>query len=217
MPTISEEDKLNFKSLFDFSHLQAINSFNFGATGVQERTKENHPDWVDMQNEVQRDIEAQNSLSDASELPNSGKILKDMIDDMKKISTAIKKAVVAQYATNLETMFKDNKRFQSSLGKLLKLLLSLHLQPKKERARLEKQKAPSAEEQGLSSKKSKEPKVEKISRNNKRSLLKSYYEKIEKYSRINKQDAVERLNDKIKRLKELHVTRKVNNGYMKIK
>lgn len=39
----------DYKALFSVNHLQVISTLNFGAVGIQQQTRNNHPLWVNVQ------------------------------------------------------------------------------------------------------------------------------------------------------------------------
>ncbi|KAG1180038.1 hypothetical protein G6F70_000780 [Rhizopus microsporus] len=125
--------------------------------------------------------------------------------EAKDFNVTIKKSVIAQFSTNLDIMYKNGERLKSAIEKTLRILLKLHIQPKKERIRRkyinELQTTSDASHTVVT-----ENSI--FSRNKKRSLLNKYRKQLHKYQEKNKTTKADKIARKIEHIKELQWKKK---------
>ena len=131
----ASSDDADYKALFSFSHLQVVNTLNFGAVGIQQQTRTRHPLWISMHEQVQAGGTSQAGNSSQSIDNDVSSEVQHIFAEAKDFNATIKKSVIAQFSTNLDNMYKNGKRLKNAIEKTLRILLKLHLQPKKERIR----------------------------------------------------------------------------------
>ena len=202
----ASSDDADYKALFSFSHLQVVNTLNFGAVGIQQQTRTRHPLWISMHEQVQAGGTSQAGNSSQSIDNDVSSEVQHIFAEAKDFNATIKKSVIAQFSTNLDNMYKNGKRLKNAIEKTLRILLKLHFQPKKERIRRKY-----INELQTSSDTSHTVVTENsiFSRNKKRSLLNKYRKQLQKYQEKNKTTKADKIARKIEHIKELQWKKKV--------
>jgi paraquat-inducible protein B len=202
----ASSDDADYKALFSLNQLQVVSTLNFGAVGIQKQTRTKHPLWISMHEQVRagETIQAENSSQSIENDVNSE--VQRIFAEAKDFNATIKKSVIAQFSTNLDLMYKNGKRLKNAIEKTLRILLKLHLQPKKERSRrkyINELQATSDTSHTVVTANS------IFSRNKKRSLLNKYRKQLQKYQEKNKTNKADKVARKIEHIKELQWKKKV--------
>ena len=159
-----------------------------------------------MQVQVQAGGTSQAGNSSQSTDNNVSSEVQHIFAEAKDFNTTIEKSVIAQFSINLNNMYKNGKRLKNAIEKTLKILLKLHLQPKKERIRRKY-----INELQTTSDTSHTVVTENsiFSRNKKRYLFKRYRKQLQKYQEKNKTNKANKIDRKIEHIKELQWKKKV--------
>ncbi|KAG1176522.1 hypothetical protein G6F70_004031 [Rhizopus microsporus] len=158
-----------------------------------------------MQVQVQAGGTSQAGNSSQSTDNNVSSEVQHIFAEAKDFNTTIEKSVIAQFSINLNNMYKNGKRLKNAIEKTLKILLKLHLQPKKERIRRKY-----INELQTTSDTSHTVVTENsiFSRNKKRYLFKRYRKQLQKYQEKNKTNKANKIDRKIEHIKELQWKKK---------
>lgn len=130
----SSNDDADYKAAFCLNHLQIISTLNFGAAGIQHQTRNKHPLWISMHEQVHVEETSQAGNSSQSINNDVNNEVQHIIAETKDFNATVKKSFIGQFSTNLGLMYKNGKRLKNAIEKTLRML-KLHLQPKKERSR----------------------------------------------------------------------------------
>ncbi|KAG1467631.1 hypothetical protein G6F56_004303 [Rhizopus delemar] len=96
IPTSNDATYNDYKNLFSFTHLQVINTLNFGTIGVQSKAPTNHLLWGEIHKRTRSKVssgQAENAVLQADE-DDFDQQFQDFIVLSKSVNTTIKKSVV---------------------------------------------------------------------------------------------------------------------------
>ncbi|CEI85993.1 hypothetical protein RMCBS344292_00440 [Rhizopus microsporus] len=102
----ASSDVADYKALFSFSHLQVVNTLNFGAVEIQQQTRTRHLLWISMHEQVQTGGTSQAGNSSQSTDNDVSSEVQHIFAEAKDFNATIKKSVVAQFSTNLDIILK---------------------------------------------------------------------------------------------------------------
>ncbi|ORE07841.1 hypothetical protein BCV72DRAFT_334860 [Rhizopus microsporus var. microsporus] len=200
----ASSDDADYKTIFSLNHLQVVSTLNFGAVRIQKQARAKYPLCISTHEQVQA---GETSQAENSPQPIDNDVngeVQYIFAEVKDFNATIKKPVTAQFSTNLDLMYKNGKRLKNAIEKTLRILLKLHIRPKKERSRRKL-----INELQTTSDTSHTVVIENsIFSRNKRPLLNKDRKQLQKYQEKNKTSKAAKVARKIKHIKELQWKKK---------
>ncbi|CEP13727.1 hypothetical protein [Parasitella parasitica] len=113
VPPSSVNTYNDYVSLFSLSHLQIISTLNFGIAGVQAKTNDSHPLWIELDQKTSPTSQTNNSGNQTDSR------LQEVSNMARTMNTTIKNMAVSQLSYNIKNIYADEKMFKKTLDRLL--------------------------------------------------------------------------------------------------